>query len=65
MPRVAQPLPGVPLYVCGEAYSCSQGWVEGALETAEEIVRRVSYRLRPQLVHSERLTRASEDASFT
>jgi monoamine oxidase len=43
MPRVAQPLPGVPLYVCGEAYSWSQGWVEGALETAEDIVRRLAH----------------------
>ena len=43
MPRVAQPLPDIPLYVCGEAYSWSQGWVEGALETAQGVVRRVAH----------------------
>ncbi|HZG49403.1 MAG TPA: NAD(P)/FAD-dependent oxidoreductase [Thermoleophilaceae bacterium] len=41
IPRIAQPLPGVPLYVCGESHSWSQGWVEGALESAEDVVRRV------------------------
>jgi monoamine oxidase len=24
-----------PVYICGEAYSDAQGWVEGALETAD------------------------------
>jgi lysine 2-monooxygenase len=36
-----QPDPSVPLYVCGEAYSHDQGWVEGALDTAEEVVERL------------------------
>ena len=36
---VQQPIPGVPLYVCGEHYSAkNQQWMEGALETAEEVV---------------------------
>jgi monoamine oxidase len=25
----------MPLYICGEAYSDAQGWVEGALQTAD------------------------------
>ncbi len=33
-----QPVPGVPVYICGEAYSNNQGWVEGALETAEMVL---------------------------
>ena len=33
-----QPDSSVPLYVCGEAYSHDQGWVEGALDTAEQVV---------------------------
>lgn len=28
----------VPAYVCGEAYSHDPGWVEGALDTAEQVV---------------------------
>ena len=40
--RVVQPLPDVDVYVCGEAYSTSQAWVEGALETAEVVVQRLS-----------------------
>lgn len=27
-----------PVYVCGEAYSINQGWVEGALQTAERML---------------------------
>jgi len=33
--QITYPIPGTPLYICGEAYSDAQGWVEGALQTAE------------------------------
>ncbi len=33
--RIIQPIDGRPLYICGEAYSDAQGWVEGALQTAD------------------------------
>jgi monoamine oxidase len=36
-----QPDTSVPLYVCGEAYSHDQGWVEGALDTAEQVVEKL------------------------
>jgi monoamine oxidase len=39
IPRMTQPVPEVPVYVCGEAYSNGQGWVEGALETAELVLQ--------------------------
>lgn len=42
MARILRPLPEREVYVCGEAYSWSQGWVEGALETAERVVSRLS-----------------------
>ncbi|HWD27897.1 MAG TPA: NAD(P)/FAD-dependent oxidoreductase [Rhizomicrobium sp.] len=35
-----KPLPDRELYVCGEAYSLAQGWVEGALERAEAVLQR-------------------------
>ena len=35
---ILQPKPGVPTYVCGEAYSHFQGWVEGPLRTAEKML---------------------------
>jgi monoamine oxidase len=38
---ILQPDPSVPLYVCGEAYSHDQGWVEGALDTAEQVVEKL------------------------
>ena len=41
MPRITQPAPGQDLYICGEAYSWSQGWVEGALEGAERVLTRI------------------------
>jgi hypothetical protein len=35
IPKIIQPVADVPVYICGEAYSEDQGWVEGALQTAE------------------------------
>lgn len=36
---ILQPVPEVPVYICGEAYSHAQGWVEGALATAEVMLQ--------------------------
>ena len=35
VPAIIHPEPAAPVYICGEAYSHEQGWVEGALQTAE------------------------------
>lgn len=35
MPRVIRPVDSEDVFICGEAYSTYQGWVEGALQTAE------------------------------
>lgn len=40
--RIVQPLPGLEIFVCGESYSWSQGWVEGALESAEQVVDKLT-----------------------
>lgn len=40
-PRVQQPNAKGDIFVCGEAYSQRQGWVEGALNTAEAVLRRL------------------------
>ena len=37
--RMLQPMPGVPVHVCGEAYSHEQGWVEGAVDVAERMLQ--------------------------
>lgn len=37
---IQRPAKGVPVYVCGEAYSREQGWVEGALDTADQVLAR-------------------------
>ncbi len=36
--QIAAPVPGAALHIVGEAWSTNQGWVEGALETAEAVV---------------------------
>lgn len=36
---ILQPKPSVPVYICGEAYSNFQGWVEGPLETADAMLQ--------------------------
>ena len=35
-----RPIPDISLHVCGEAWSTQQGWVEGALETADAVLER-------------------------
>jgi monoamine oxidase len=39
--QIVQPLSDTPLYICGEAYSDAQGWVEGALETADILLKKI------------------------
>jgi monoamine oxidase len=39
IPRMTQPVPPLPVYVCGEAYSNWNAFVEGALETAELVLQ--------------------------
>ena len=39
---IVQPNPGHDLYICGEAYSRWQAWVEGALESAATVVERLT-----------------------
>jgi len=38
IPKMITPVDGLPVHICGEAYSNGQGWVEGALETAEMVL---------------------------
>ena len=38
--RMLQPISDLPLYICGEAYSRNQGWMEGALATTVEVLKR-------------------------
>jgi len=38
MPRIRKPLPGR-LFVCGEAWSTDQGWINGALQTTERVMQ--------------------------
>ena len=35
---LVQPFDGCNLFTCGEAYSLEQGWVEGALKSAERVI---------------------------
>ena len=38
--RMTQPVADFPCYICGEAYSTNQSWVEGALQTAEIVLQK-------------------------
>jgi monoamine oxidase len=40
--RLRQPFKGV--HVCGEAFSCEQGWIEGALRSAEMVLQDLGLR---------------------
>lgn len=39
LPRLRQPVASVPVHICGESYANQQGWVEGALTSAERMVQ--------------------------
>ncbi len=39
MPRMRHPDPAVNVHICGEAWSTGQGWVQGALATAEHVLQ--------------------------
>jgi monoamine oxidase len=41
---ILQPDPQAPVYICGEAYSDAQGWVEGALQTADLMLEKLGVR---------------------
>ncbi|HYE88211.1 MAG TPA: Rid family hydrolase [Vicinamibacterales bacterium] len=41
MERMARPFEGERVYVCGEAYSNEQGWIEGALKSVERVMDRL------------------------
>ena len=38
MPKMRHPMADENIFICGAAYSSDQGWVEGALETAEQML---------------------------
>jgi monoamine oxidase len=38
--KIVQPLVPKQLFICGEAYSDAQAWVEGALRTADAVLER-------------------------
>lgn len=40
MKAIIQPVEEFPCYICGEAYSNNQTWVEGAIQTAELLLRK-------------------------
>jgi monoamine oxidase len=40
MERMTQPVEGIPVYVCGDSFSRTQGWVEGALESTELMLQK-------------------------
>lgn len=39
--KMINPLPNI--YICGDGFSHKQGWMEGALETAKEVVDKIKY----------------------
>ena len=38
--KILHPIEHCPIYLCGEAWSHEQGWVEGALATSEALLTR-------------------------
>jgi monoamine oxidase len=47
IPEIRQPFQDLPLFICGEAFSNFQGWVEGALGSAENMLEKCFHLNRP------------------
>jgi monoamine oxidase len=47
MKMMRRPYRDEAVHICGEAYSVTQGWVEGALQTAERMLEEHFGLLRP------------------
>jgi len=39
--RLIKPYERIDLYICGEVFSDNQGWIEGALETSDKVVKMI------------------------
>lgn len=52
-PRIRQPVPGSNVFLCGDCYSENQGWVEGALNTAEMVLETQFNLPRPNWVEND------------
>lgn len=48
--KIVHPIDHCPLYICGEAYSDAQGWVEGALQTADMMLAKFIAQQEPTAV---------------
>mgnify|MGYP006087583405 CR=1 FL=1 len=42
IPEIMKPFKSKNIYICGENYSRSQAWIEGALETSNEVVKKIA-----------------------
>lgn len=50
IPQIRKPIDEENIYICGEAYSSNQGWVEGAINSAEKILEEYFSLPRPDWV---------------
>jgi monoamine oxidase len=50
MKRMRRPVQDEAIHICGEAYSNYQGWVEGALQTAELMLEEHFHLPRPDWI---------------
>lgn len=61
--EMTQPVKDLPCYVCGEAYSTSQTWAEGALETAEIVLQKRFHLAAPPWVTQDPVPPATAQAA--
>jgi protoporphyrinogen oxidase len=48
-PRILQPFNDMHLFICGESYSSNQGWIEGALEMSNAVIKLIKSNLPPKI----------------
>jgi hypothetical protein len=59
--ELSKPFQDLNLYTCGEAYSCEQGWIEGALKSAELLMITMGIP-RPNWVNAQDLAALKSDS---
>ena len=58
-----QPNPKENVFICGDSYSKQQGWIEGALQTSEEVIKKITGDVNTEFPYSDESSSSSSSDS--
>ena len=51
------------VFICGDSYSKQQGWIEGALQTSEEVIKKITGEDNPEFPYSDEIASVRDESS--